>query len=108
MEEWFQALNWINDLGVEAARKRGLVRLRTGAALLIIGIVVSFVGAPAAGGLAALVGAVCIPCAAVELLTNKSWVESSRIMRLLFLVLSFPLSIAFFAIPIIMSVSKDG
>ena len=36
MEEWFQALNWTNDLDVEAARKRGLVRLRIGAALLII------------------------------------------------------------------------
>ena len=105
METMIQSLNWNNDLEIDEPRQRGLTRLKTGSLLFILGFIIALIGAPQVGGFAALGGVGCLPCAALETLTNQSWPDARPLIRYIFLflgvIVGFPLFFAAILLPVV-------
>jgi hypothetical protein len=104
METMFQSLNWSNDLEIDEPRQRGFIRLRSGGLLLFFGFIIALIGVPQAGGIAALGGVGCLPCGALETMTNQSWSDARPLTRYIFFVLGliagFPLFFAAILLPV--------
>ncbi len=95
--------DWNDDLDTMDARLRGLYRALTGLIVFAVGVPIfilavsgGLTGVGMIGALVSFFGISTFPCAAVEILLNRSWSETPRAIRIVTFLLGLFLFVIIF------------